>query len=202
MTTGRRPPFLLVSALILFGLASEPAVARQFPFWPGRPKAGFLTFSEPGGQFTLEYPKDWQVIAGAGDTIVTFAQKKNEAAIVVERFRLNIPLAPENVTALFAQIESDFLKERQPKATEVNARLVERNGPRMIVIDYARPGFARPERARQYSLPRGQMLFRLMCSAVTAQFTKYEPMFAHAAETFKVPEPARDLARRGPAGVQ
>lgn len=176
----------LLPALIICSIVVEPAAAGQFGFLKRDSKPEYTPFKDPAGQFALEYPKDWQVIGGAGDVTVTFAQKKSEAALVVEHFKMNTALAPEEVTELFAQIESDVLKERQPKATDVVSKVVDQNGHRLIVIDYARPGLAGPERVRQYSFPVGQALYRLTCSAITAQFAKYDPMFAHVADTFKL----------------
>lgn len=183
--------FVLAFLLIVSGTGVMPAAVGQFGFLKGGSKTDFQLFTDPGGRFALEYPKDWQVIAGAGDVLVTFAQKKSEAAFVVERYRMSQALAPDEITDLFAQIEADVLKERQPKAVEVAAKIVHASGQRLIVIDYSRPGLSGPERARQYSFPVGQDLYRLTCSAVRAQFAKYDPVFIHLAETFKPAEVAR-----------
>ncbi len=179
----KRPRLLL--AFILMASSAAALSAAQFGFLKRDSKVEYTTFKDPGQQFTLDYPKDWQAIGGAGDVVVSLAHKKNEAAIVVERFKMNTPLAPQDVTDLFAQIETDVLKERQPKATDVASKVVDQSGQRLIVLDYARVGVAGAERVRQYSFPAGQALYRLTCSAPTAQFVKYEPVFAHVSETFK-----------------
>ena len=174
--------------VVALGVASGPAAGGQFGFLKRDPRIEFQAFKDPNERFTLAYPKDWQVIAGAGDVLVTFAAKSGEAALVVERFRMNTTLAPEDITELFAQIETDVLKERQPKATDVIAKIDAVASMRAIVIDYARPGLSRPERARQYSFPTGQELYRLTCSTVAVQFPKYDPVFVHVAESFKTVE--------------
>jgi hypothetical protein len=173
---------LLLAAAITAGVIAP--LDAQFGFLKGNSKVEYVAFRDPSQQFVLEYPKDWQVIGGAGDVVVSLAQKKNEAAVVVERFKMNTALAPQDVTDLFAQIETDVLKERQPKATEIASKVVDQNGHRLIVLDYSRVGVAGPERVRQYSFPIGQALYRLTCSAPTAQFAKYDPVFAHVADTF------------------
>jgi hypothetical protein len=188
MTTRSRRSAL--TACILCVVVSGSAAAGQNPFRRA-PKAEYLAFKDPAGQFSLEYPKDWQVLPGAGDVIATFAQKNGEAALVIERSRLSVALKnPEEVTDLFIQIETDALKERQPKATDVTGKLVLQGGRRLIVVDYSRPGLVKPERVRQYSMPQGPVLFRLTCSTATALFTKYDPMFVHVAESLNVQAPA------------
>lgn len=175
----------LIGSIIACAIAAGPAAAAQFGrFLKRDSKVEYMPFKDAANQFALEYPKDWQVIGGAGDVLVTFAQKKSEAALVVERFKMNTPLAPEDVTELFTQIEADVLKERQPKATEIVAKVIDNNGHRLIIIDYARPGLAGPEKVRQCSFPMGAALYRLTFSAPTAQFAKYDPIFAHIAGTF------------------
>ena len=187
----REHRFVLALLLLVIGTGVMPAAVGQFGFLKRGSKTQFQLFKDPGGRFSLEYPKDWQAVAGAGDVLVTFAQKKSEAALVVERFRMNQALAPDEITDLFAQIEADVLKEHQPKAADVTAKLVNAAGQRLIVIDYSRPGLSGPERARQYSFPVAQDLYRLTCSAVAAQFAKYDPVFTHVAESFKPAEGAR-----------
>jgi hypothetical protein len=174
-------PWLVAGLLLSTGLAPQFA-------WSAVSAKDFQLFRDPAGRFSLEFPKDWQVNAGVGDVLVTFAQKKNEAALVVERFHLNLAPTPDKIDELFAQIEEDTVKERQPQAIAVSHRLADGNGRRFIVIDYTRPGLTRPlERARQYSVPIGQDLFRLICSAVPAQFAKYDPLFAHINDSFAAP---------------
>ena len=176
-------PWLVAALLLSAGLAPRFA-------WSAVSAKDFQLFRDPASRFSLEFPKDWQVNAGVGDVLVTFAQKKNEAALVVERFHLNLAPTPEKIDELFAQIEEDTLKERQPQAIAVSHRLADGNGRRFIVIDYTRPGLTRPlDRARQYSLPIGQDLYRLICSAAPAQFAKYEPLFAHVNDSFTAPAP-------------
>jgi len=173
----------LLSAFLIACVGAGSAAAGQNPFKRGGPKVDYTSFKDPNGQFTLDYPKDWRVIGGVGDVIVTFAEKKNEARILIERFKLKTEI--NEVTDLFGQIETDILKERQPKAADVTTKMVEQNGMRLVAIDYTYPGLTKPERARQYSLPVGEVVFRVTGSAITAQFAKYDPMFAHAAESFK-----------------
>jgi hypothetical protein len=43
-----------------------------------------------------------------------------------------------------------------------------------------------PETVRQYSLPLGKHLYRIVCSAPTASFGKHEPVFTAIVESFKV----------------
>jgi hypothetical protein len=148
---------------------------------------GFKLFTDPGGRFSLEFPSDWQwtIVAPSGEALVTFVQPKKEAAVVVERFRMKQSLAKDEITDLFAQIETEVLKENQPKITNVAAKIVTQGGKRVVVIDYSRPGLGESERVRQYSFPVAQNLYRITCMAIASEFRKYETRFENVAETLK-----------------
>ena len=147
-------------------------------------------------QIHFEYPKkDWEivprpnttVIPGATAPIVSVVQRKREAAVVVEQTRLHQPLALDDITDLFSQLETDSIRERQPQATDVKAKLVDvGGGRRLVILTYGRQGVGGPERVRQYSIPAGADLFRLTCVAAAGQFARYEAVFAHVAASFTV----------------
>jgi hypothetical protein len=182
---------LLIACLALASFVTAPPAQAPGPPAPteyGRAaKLETQWFQGPTNRIRFEYPKkDWQVVPGGSSVIVTLAQKKGEAAVVVEQSRMNQALAPEDITDLFGQLEADLVKERQPGATDVQAKLVEAAGRRLVILTYGRKGVAGAERVRQYSIPTGIDLFRLTCSAGWAQFTKYEPVFAHLAASFAV----------------
>jgi hypothetical protein len=181
----------LIAGLAVATITS--ALAAQGPSVPapteyGRaPKLEMQPFQGPNSRIRLEYPKkDWQVVPGGSSVIVTLAQKKGEAAVVVEESRLNQALASNDITDLFGQLEADIVKERQPSATDVQAKVVEAAGRRFVILTYGRKGVIGPERVRQYSIPTGIELYRLTCSAASAQFTRYEQVFAHMAASFAV----------------
>ena len=182
---------LTVGSLALAGVTA--VLSAQAPGVPtpneyGRaPKLDAQWFQGPNNRIRFEYPKkDWQVVPGGSSVIVTLAQKKGEAAVVVEQNRMNQALAPEDITDLFGQLEADIVKKRQPSANDLQTKLVQTAGRRLVILTYGRKGVAGPELVRQYSIPTGTDLFRLTCSAASAQFMKYEPVFAHIAASFAV----------------
>ena len=185
----------LACAVIAGATASEqeatPPAAGEY----GRaPKLEFQQFDNR--QIRFEYPKkDWEivprpttaVIPGATAPIVSVVQRKREAAVVIEQTKLHQPLALDDITDLFSQLEADSIRERQPQATDVRAKLVDGGGGRRLVImTYGRQGVGGPERVRQYSIPAGADLFRLTCVATVGQFGRYEAVFAHVAASFAV----------------
>jgi hypothetical protein len=147
-------------------------------------------------QIRFEYPKkDWEivprpttaVIPGVTAPIVSVVQRKREAAVVVEQTKLHQSLALDDITDLFSQLEADSIRERQPQATDVRAKLVDvGGGRRLVILTYGRQGVGGPERVRQYSIPAGADLFRLTCVATVGQFGRYEAVFAHVAASFAV----------------
>jgi hypothetical protein len=158
-------------------------------------RGGYLLFTDPSLRYSVEFPKDWRwtVVAGAGEALATFVQPKSEAAIVVERFRMKTQLAQGEITDIFAQIETDVLKENQPRVSDVAARVLTQGSRRLVQIDYRRPGVGEPgkvedERVRQFSFPIGGNLYRITCAALARQFGKYEVVFQWAAESLKSAE--------------
>ena len=183
MKSERRSGRRRVIAAVLLGaaLAAVPAAARaQLPFFGN--KSDYKPFNDPGGRFHLDQPKDWQVTAGVGDVLFTFAQKKGEAALVIEHFRLSD--TPGEISELFGQLEADTLKQRQPLASDLVMKILGSNGRPVITIDYARPGLAGPEKGRQYTFPIGLDLYRLNCTAAAALFPKYDSIFVRIATSF------------------
>jgi hypothetical protein len=151
------------------------------------PRKGFRVFRAFQDQFTFEYPlKDWDPMPGGTSSLVAMAQRKREAAVVVEYQPLRLELAPSEIDQDFAKLEAEPVTTRQPSATDVTVKLIDVGSTRVIVVEYTRKGLAGAERVRQYSLPMGKQLYRLVCSAPAALFAKHEPTFAAMVETFKV----------------
>jgi hypothetical protein len=125
------------------------------------------------------------MIYGSSEPVATFVQGKQEAAIVVERVRLRQRLDPRDVTDVFAQIEADVVKETQPGAADVAAKLTrEEKGP-IVVVDYTRETLGGRQRVRQYSIPAGADLYRITCMAAPNQFQRHEGLMTAMVGSFK-----------------
>lgn len=150
-------------------------------------RPNYLLFTDPQKRYSVEFPKDWQwmMVSGAGEPLVTFIHPRKEAAVVVERYRMRVSLGRDQITDTFEKIETDLLKENQPRASDVASKTVTQNGRRLILIDYVRPGIDTRERVRQYSYPVGQDLYRITCMAVSTEFSKYESTFETVASSLK-----------------
>lgn len=178
----------MVGLVVMVGLSTVPATA-QFGIFKRNQKIEFQALQDPQGRFSLEYPRrDWQLVPGGGTVravVFSIAQREGEAVVVVEHDRLNIALQPEEITDLFAQLEADHLKERNESATKMASTVVERNGGRMAVVEFERKGMKVAERVRQYSIPVGLDIYRIICSASLPLFQKHEAVFTHVADSFK-----------------
>ena len=171
--------------------------------WTALPLAqrgGSNLFTDPNRRYSIEFPRDWNwtIVEGAGEALSTFVHPKKEAAIVVERFRMKQALAQADITDVFAEIETDVLKENQPYVKDVNARVLTQGPKRLVQIDYRRPGIGEPgkvedERVRQFSFPVGGSLYRITCFSLASQFGKYEAICQWAAESLK---PGEELASK------
>jgi hypothetical protein len=163
---------------------ADPSMPSDAWYRRSRP-ARFQPLRPATSRFTVEYPKeDWLVTLGGDAALATFTHRRGEAAVVIERSTLNQPLAPGDITGVFAEIEMDLVRERIPEASGFEARLIEAGSDRVVAIQYLQPGLKGVERVRQYSIARGQDLYRLVCRAGVEQFPRHEAVFAHIAASF------------------
>ncbi len=154
---------------------------------PNGPRKGYQLLRAFPDRFTCEYPaKDWDILAGGGSSLVTLAQKKHEAAIVVEYQPMQLELAPSEIDDNFAKLEAEPIATRQSEVSGLTARILDVNSHRAVVIEYSRRGATGPEHVRQYSLPIGKHLYRVIASAPTAMFERYAPTFEVVASSFVV----------------
>lgn len=175
---------LVMGTLIVVAPARTPAQGDQV--YGRNAKLQMQPYKSPGGRFSMEYPrKDWILLPGAGDVMMSLAQKNGEAVVLIERSQLRTALAPEEITDLFAQLEVDTLKDQDHDAADFQPRVFDAGDRRLIIIQYTQPGLSGRNVVRQYSIPHGQDLFRLICSAPAAQFPKYSAIFAHLAASFQ-----------------
>jgi hypothetical protein len=151
------------------------------------PRKGYQVLRVFPERFTCEYPaKDWDIVAGGASSLVAVQQKKGEATIVVEYQPMQIELAPSEIDDNFAKLEVEPISARQSGVTQLTSKILDINGHRAIVIEYSRKGAMGPEHVRQYSLPIGKNLYRVIGSAPTGNFERYAPTFDVAAQSFVV----------------
>jgi hypothetical protein len=137
----------------------------------------------------LDLPKrDWMVLPSSGSLVLALASRKGDAVVLVERSALRQALEAEDITDLFAQIEVEAIKERHPKATDVQSKVLDLGDRRLVAVQYTRPGVLGSERVRQYSVPVGRQLYRVTCISSAAQFAVYDPVFSHIGASFTVTE--------------
>ena len=113
---------------------------------------------------------------------------------MIEYLPLQLELAPSEIDDGFAQLETEPVVSRQVSVNGVGTRVMELEGRRAVVVDFSRQGVAGGERVRQYSLPFGKHLYRLVCSAPAGLFAKYERTFAAMAGSFALAPTASAVA--------
>jgi hypothetical protein len=194
---------LVAMAMLTAGLAGaslslDAAASAQTAAAQAAPRKGLQVYRTFSDRFTFEIPaKDWEPIPGGASSLVTLTQKKREATVVVEYQPLHLELEASEIDDNFAKLEAEPISARQSDVNGVGMRLMDVGSQRVVVVDFSRKGVNGPERVRQYSLPVGKHLYRLVCSAPTAQFAKYEPVFVAMVETFKVAGGAASSASAG-----
>ncbi len=135
----------------------------------------------------LEYPaEDWNTVSGDQESLVALAPAAGDAMVVLKRARIDVPLTPEEITDVFAEIEMDLIREEEPQAGTFRSLTLDPEGVTVIVTEYTRPGPRGMQSMRQYSFPKGSYLYRLICSAEQSRFVTYERIFAHIAASFRL----------------
>jgi hypothetical protein len=180
------------AGLLLAALLAAATLDAQRP--PGQPadpwyvRAAKLEFQVSRGAevaFQVEWPRrDWLALPGGGSLLLAFASKKGDAVVLIEQVALRQALDPNDLTDLFAQLETEAIKARHPGAADFESRVIEGGDRRLVAVQFSRTGVLGAERVRQYSLPVGKQLYRVTCAAAAGQFAAYEAIFAHVAATF------------------
>jgi hypothetical protein len=177
----------IVAAISTIAIGHTTLSAQTDPWLTRSQKLQMRPLHDTAGRVRLDYPnKDWLVVPGGSDAIVTLTEKNAEAAVFLDVVALKQPLAPAEVTDLFATIEVETIQQRDTRATGFVQRVLDSNGRRVVVIEYLRQGLLGPERVRQYSFPVNDKLYRLICSTPVARQAKYAPTFAHIAASLTV----------------
>jgi hypothetical protein len=176
--------------LLILSVAASPVLAQAAkpastdPWYGRTTRVQFQPIRVADAGFQIEWPKkDWMLLPSAGSLALVVASKKGDAMVVVERTSLRQPLEPSDITDLFAQLESDAIKEAQ-KVLDVQARVIDGGDRRLVAVQYQRTGALGGERVRQYSVPVGKQLYRVICISAAPQFLAYDAVFAHMAASF------------------
>jgi hypothetical protein len=152
-------------------------------------KVQFQMVKAPDAPVQIDVPKkDWIVLPSAGAMVLTLATHKGDAVVVIEKSALRQALEADDITDLFAQIETDAIKERQPKAAEFQSKVLDSGVRRLVAVQYVRPGVLGTEKIRQYSIPIGKQLYRITCISAVGQFASLDPVFSDMAASFVVSE--------------
>ena len=166
--------------------AAKPAAAAAADPWVAKsPKLGTIALKLAEPAFAIEFPKkDWVVAPSGGAAVLALVQSKGEASVIVERVILKAELGPDDITDLFAQLETEAIQQRAAKAADFKSKVLDVAGGRLVAVQFVMTGSKGPERVRQYSIPAGKDLYRVTCAAPIAQWAVYDPIFAHMAATF------------------
>ena len=140
------------------------------------------------GTFSIELPKDWQLVAGHTGTVFLVAEKTKRfqygAAIILEYVQLQAPIDPSIMNAL-APIELEDVQKRELSGSRFTQQIKSAEGRQVIVVQYDRPGLSGgSDHVVQYSIPVGTTMYHLICIAPTADLEQYRPLFAHVAASF------------------
>lgn len=138
--------------------------------------------------FSIELPKDWQLVSGHTNTVFLVAEKTKRflpaAAIVLEYSQLQAAVDPSLLPAV-GQLELADIQKRELSGSRFAQQIKSAEGTQVIVIQYDRPGLSgTTDHVVQYSFPIGTTMYHLICIAPTDQIERYRPLFATAAASF------------------
>lgn len=138
--------------------------------------------------FSIELPKDWQLVSGHTNTVFLVAEKTKKfmpaPAIALEYSQLQAAI-DASVLPTVGQLELADIQKRELGGSRFAQQIKSADGRQVIVIQYDRPGLAgESDHVVQYSFPVGTTMYHLICIAPTDDIEKYRPLFAHAAASF------------------
>jgi hypothetical protein len=129
-------------------------------------------------RFRVTLPdKDWRLLPGGINTVACVSHKDDDAAIVIERELLEIPLTADDIDSHFVDLEVGALTEGESAGSGFRGQVAQVEGRRMVVVDYQRVGAAAGEQVRVYVLVLGRHLYRLACVAPVRTFATHAPVF-------------------------
>jgi hypothetical protein len=164
----------IVAIAIVCG-SSIHAVPRYEQTIPGPPAKASSDNRLAALGFSIDYPKkDWNVLVGAGSSLIVFAHKKGDATVAVEKKPVKRPLAQDEINAEIAKLEVEDWQARRPEVSIFPATVLPYNGLNYIVIDFTQPGSQGSEHVRIYSIPRGVNWYRVICTTTQASFEGYK----------------------------
>lgn len=182
----------LIGALLAM-VTAVPLGAGQFGF--GKVKTKTFT----AGDFSMEYPDGggWRLTPGAQD-VLALVNKQPDVRVAVIRVRQLNPVSVDDdeLFKLFAQLEADEVKADIPDAGDLGHTIVVHPVlGRIVRIDFTRPSVTAPkpgvrERAQQFSIPAGSMLYRIVFSGSPREFDKEAPRFAAILDSVRIGKPA------------
>ena len=165
MTTpsARRYGIVVVAALLTGTVAATPAPQRKAatvaspgtdPWVSRAARLQVRPQRSADAPLQVEFPaKDWMVLPSSGALVFAAATRRGDAVVLIERSTLRQALDPADITDLFAQIEMEAIKERQPKAADFQSKVLDTGARRLVAVQYGRPGVLGNERVRQYLVP-------------------------------------------------
>jgi hypothetical protein len=138
--------------------------------------------------FSIELPKDWQLVPGHTGTLFLSAEKtkrfESGAAIALEYVGLQAAFDPSIIDAL-APLELKEVQIRELGGSSFTQQVLKQEGRPVIIIQYDRPSLSGgKDHIVQYSIPAGTTMYHLVCIARGDEVTKWRPVFAHVAASF------------------
>lgn len=181
-------------AVLLLNLpvARAQSQSSNDPWFRKSPKPNdFVVAKLPWRTFSIELPKNWQMAPAYGGILLSATErtKNNQpaASIVLEQMLLVAVLRNDEIDDGLATFESNATKQRDPAGQDFQQQVKEIDGRRFVFIRYFRPGFTGTDAVVQYAIPNGNVMYRLICIAPSAQLAaKYQATFAHVAQSFKL----------------
>jgi hypothetical protein len=146
---------------------------------PG-PAKNYVRLPPPTG-FTIDYPKDWQVLVGVGSSLAVVYSKARDAGVTVERAKLAVPLLPSEIIDATADQEKQEWQKRQPHATIMTHQFQNFGNSKTIIIDFSQPGAQGTEHVRIYNVIQGTDKYRVICTTKQPLFDKYKDTFQQIA---------------------
>jgi hypothetical protein len=178
-----------VTILILLAGLMWPAsrAEAQLGLFNRSKNPAYRSYADPSGRFSIDYPaSDWRIVSGGGSVLIGFNEKNGDASLVVDYTKLQLALEASEIDRMFADLEVQVLKERNPTVKDPKAIVQTVAGAPRVMITFTKQGVHGLEQVTQYSIPRGADMYRVVCTTRTDRAEKNAPLLDHMAESFAV----------------
>jgi hypothetical protein len=146
-------------------------------------------FEEPGGRFSLAYPRGWEVVTTPGSPQTVVRQRNGDAAVVFDRGTLPIEM-PATWDDVFREGERKRAADENPRATDLQATIVPKGltGRKEVLVKFSTAGQNGLSAVVRHTIPivDTTVVYRVTSTVRSDRRARYESEIQGIVESLKI----------------